>query len=485
MVGKSRPRQYAMSLGVEPVPDTRAHRLLSAIDGLIDWAPLAARVAPYFAEGGRPSIDPVLMLKMMVVGYLFGIPSDRQLVEECADRLSLREFLGLNREAKPPSHASFTHWRQRLGAEWFREMLHEIVRQCVAAGVVLSGARTIDATRVKAQAGRVGPELEVPAAEDVGGYVEALFAAETPELPAEPTRPVNLHDPDAGLQTRPGQPPEFGYQASFCVEAETGLITDATATTFEQPATALDHVCHDPYPVTEVAADTLYDAGPTLEALQSRGIRTYVPKASRERPGFLGKEQFVYDPVADSYTCPAGHTLKHQKYRRDRGQHYYLARATDCAACPLKPYCTCAKRRTITRSDGEAGREAAIRDGPRYRHLGQRRQIHEHLHHLAKRDHNLRRARGLGLAAMRIQAALTAIAINLGKLLRWRAPGPRVALQCRTACLAPATPRFATCRAVRLRRGLRNVRAATAGPSDVCQPYRMRPLRQARARAAF
>jgi len=435
MVGTQKPRQYEFSLGVVSVPDSPARRQLVRVAERIDFEFVRAWVAPYFSAIGRPSVDPVVMVKMMLLGYLFGIESDRALVGECADRLSFREFLGLNVSDPLPTHPCFTHWRQRLGPELFRELLHEIVRQIVAHGMVLSEARTIDATTVKAQADEHGPVLPVPAGEDdaaVRRHVEGVFADAVPEVPDDqPWMPVNLHDADARLQRKDGEPAEFGYQTSFCADPESGLITDATATPTERPSTMVDHLAHDPFPVSEVVADSRYDAGDSLADVQSRGVRTYVPKIDRDKPGQLSKDWFTYDPQADCYWCPAGHCLRYAGFNRHSQLHQYVARKTDCAVCALKPRCTQSQRRMVTRTVNEAARERTLRGGRRYQELMGRRRVNEHLNGLAKRDHGLRRARSLGLAAMRIQAAWTAIAINILKLVRWRprrGPGAAFAL---------------------------------------------------------
>jgi transposase len=430
MVGRRGPQQHAMALCVVETPDTPGRRLLVRIGERVDLEFVRELAAPHFAAGGRPSIDPVLMVKMMLIGYLFGIPSDRQLVEECADRLSFREFLGLNLSESLPAHASFTHWRQRLGPEWFRSVLHVIVEQCVAQGLEVSSARTVDATTVKAQAGEDGPRVAVPAGEaDVRGYLERLFAGEA-ALPARGEgRVVNRHDPEAGLQKKGGRPAQFSYQSSFAVDPQSGLVTDATATTFERPATALDHVCHDPYPVTEVAADAFYDTADGLGDLQSRGVTTYVPRCPKGKSAWLSKDAFTYDAERDMYVCPAGKVLPHRGYWPERRLHWYSAGVPDCAACPQKAQCTSGKRRRVSRLAGEEARERAVRSGPRYQELSRRRKVHEYLHHVAKRDHGLRRARAVGLAAMRIQAALTAIVLNLKRLARWRRSRPPGALR--------------------------------------------------------
>ncbi|HEY3397264.1 MAG TPA: transposase [Armatimonadota bacterium] len=401
------------------VPDSGKRDLLRRIHKLIAWPAVRAQAAPFFAPTGRPSIDPVVMVKMMLVGYLFAIPSDRRLVEECADSFAIREFLGYQLDEKLPTHPNFTNWRQRLGAEFFRGLLHDTVRELAAAGVEFSTGRSVDATAVKAQASKEGPLVERPVDVPVDEFLAAYFAADAPagDAPAAAgeTAAVNLHDPQARLQRKRGEIAEFRYQVSFCADLDNGLITDATATPRERAATALEHVTRDPLPVTELAADKLYDHGPTLEKLAARGVTAYVPKVQRDKPGQISKDDFTYQPDREAYVCPQGHELKHSRFDVRKQLHYYTAQASVCRACPRKGDCTPAKRRTVTRTAAESGREGAVRAGPRYLERQRRRRVNEHLNMLGKRDHNLRRARALGLEAMRIQAALTALAINLKK----------------------------------------------------------------------
>ena len=436
MVGKRKPQQVSFDTPVIAAPATRARELLRAINELVDFEFVRELAAPYFAQGGRPSVDPVVMIRMMLIGYLFGIESDRRLVDECADRLSFREFLGYLTDEPLPVHASFTHWRQRLGPEFFREVLHEIVRQCQGRGMKLSLARCVDGTRVKAQASRGGPVVEVPRDANVQEYLEEYFAHDPPPEPDGPpepdddargddgpgavdTVPINTHDPDARLNKRKGEPARFEYNASLASDPETGLVTDTDANPREQAATSIEHIDHEPGAVNEFAGDALYDHADTLAALQERGVTCYVPEPARPSEALMGKDQFRYDPERDVYICPAGKTLKCSRYHKQRRAHFYTARVSDCKRCPLKSRCTTADRRSVSRLVNEPARAATVRAGPRFEHLQRRRWVNEHLNMLGKRDHGLSRARGLGLAAMRIQVALTGAAIDLKKLVHF------------------------------------------------------------------
>ena len=467
MVGKCGPTQFGFLNPPLPKSRSRVDRLLQRIDELIDFEPVRGRVAPHFAENGRPSIDPVLMIKMMIVGYLLAIPSERQLVEECADRISVRRFLGRGLTDSLPAHSSFTHWRQRLGTPFFRSLLHDIVGQCRSHGMKLSGDRTVDGTVVKAQASRQGPVVQVPEGWDVDEYLSRLStddpqteradrsddapddpSADPPDVriinlpdgpsddppdgpgddpPADPppasggkTTAVNTHDPDARLSRKsPNDIADFRYVVSLCADAHNGLITDATAYAREWAATAAEHVLHDIGKVERLVADGLYDDGKALAKLHWQQVRAVVPTTKHARNGQLSRDRFRYDPGRDVFICPNGCVLKKSRYRADTGQSFYVARTSDCGACPLKAQCTSAKRRTVTRQDYQWARELAVRAGPEYELLQRRRCVNEHLNLLAKRDHGMRRARGIGLDAMRIQAALTAVAIDLRKLVRF------------------------------------------------------------------
>ncbi len=425
MIGKHDGRQTDLFVAPPEVPETPARRLLVRIDELIDFEFARDAVAFRFAKTGRPSLDPVVMVKMMLIGCLFGIESDRRLVEECADRLSFREFIGYSLSEKLPAHSSFTHWRQRLGSGFFRSMLHEIVRQCVGHGIELSGARTVDATSVKAQADLSGPLLEVPSGEEIDEFVADYFADETAVAGGvgKGVKAVNTHDPEARLQKKPGEPRAFRYQASFSADVDTGIITDATATPTERPETAVDHVDHDPGDVDELCADARYDHSHTLAELQKRGVTPYVPKTKHDKPGQISRDEFTYDEANNRYICPMGKPLEHYRYAAKTRINYYVSKRRDCRDCPLKEHCTKSDRRQVTRTRDHVAREKTIRKGWRYRQLSMRRRVNEHLNLLAKRDHGMRRARGIGLESMRIQTALVAMAIDLKKLVRMLGSG--------------------------------------------------------------
>jgi len=473
MLGKQPPTQFGFDNLPPDAPTTRWSELLRAIDRLIDFSPVREMAAPYFADNGRPSVDPILMFKIMLVGFLLGIPSDRRLIDDCKDRASIREFLGLGWSDDLPVHSSLTHWRQRLGPNFFRLMLHEIAQQCADHGMVLSGTRVVDATTVKARASRRGPTASVPR-DEIDGFVDECFdqdrdhdrhadedngeiigevepdhtddddgddatgSSARSSVGDDKTILVNMHDPDARLQRKTHETAEFRYNVSFCTDMATGLITDATATGFERAWTTVEHVLHDPGSVDEIVFDALYDAGHTLQALQHLGVRCYVPPPRPRSDNKFDKSLFTYVPLHDIYLCPHGKVLKYCRNDSSREQIHYIALQSECGACPDKQRCTEAKRRSVSRQYTQDARDRAVRAGHRYQVFMRQRRIDEHLNMLAKRDHAMSLARGLGLEAMQIQAAGTAMAIDLKRLVKFkgRVDDPTTAEQHRVAASA-------------------------------------------------
>ena len=147
----------------------------------------------------------------------------------------------------------------------------------------------------------------------------------------------------------------------------------------------------------------------------SKGLRVLSGARYERRP----KDQFTYQRERDSYVCPQGRLLQHSRYYAEKQLHFYTARASDCRRCPRKTECTRAQRRVVSHTASEGAREATVREGPRYREVQRARRINEHLPRLGKRDHNLSRARSRGLEARGIQAALTALALDLKKAVAW------------------------------------------------------------------
>ena len=443
MLGRRPEPQLALFCYLPEVPATRLAAKLAEAQAAFDWDAVRARAEAYFAPRvGRPSLDPVVVVKLLLLHKLCGGPSWRALVELASDSLAARRFLGYELHEELPSHQALSDWRQRLGPEFFEDLLIDVVLHCVREGMRLSTVRVVDATAVKAQADRSGPVLELSTQVS---EAEAWLAAVGPDdedddepdpLPPHPrprdadtprpkqpapapTRVVNTHDPDARLSRKPGQTTEFRYQTSFCSDPYSGLVVTTIVKGTEEPWSMVEHVDRDPGTVTTIVGDKHYDSCAGLAALAARGVEAVVPAQHRHRGHGFAHEQFVYDPGSDGYTCPAGARLTHCSTKAE-GTAIYRASVTACRECRLKAWCTRSDRRSITVPAGAAGRGRALRRGPRYQQLMGLRRTQEHLWLVAKRDYGLARADALGLGNARASAALVAVCINLGKLAQWR-----------------------------------------------------------------
>src|SRR6266571_5611095 len=138
MMGRSSQDQgqlfYSFNLE-EAVPDDH---LVRAIAGVLDLSWVRAELAPHYSHTGRPSIDPELMIRMLIVGYVFAIRSERALCREVQLNLAYRWFCGLSIEDKLPDHSAFSRARNERFRESsiFRRVFEHVVQTCITAGLV-------------------------------------------------------------------------------------------------------------------------------------------------------------------------------------------------------------------------------------------------------------------------------------------------------------------------------------------------------------
>ena len=428
MLGRHDDEQLPLFYCLPETPTSPFDEKLQAVSAVVDFEFVRELAAPHFSSIGRPSADPVVVVKMLLVGRLFGISSNRRLVAWCADSIAVHRFLGVPPDEDVPCHDTLCDWQNRVGPEFFETVLSEIVRQCEGHGMRLSGERVVDGTSVRARASRHGPTVEVPQDEpDAAGWLEGLEAGAHGEAEeGMSTRLVSRVDPEARFsKKRTDAIAAFYYQVSLCSDPETGLVVSTRVGAQELAGTLVEHLRGDPGEVESVAADGLYDEAEALAGAQELGVTCYVPERKTNGRHQIQRQAFRYDRERDEYVCPAGCRLPHKCYKPGKGEHQYRASSRDCRGCRLKGWCTTADYRTVSRMDYEWARERTVRWGPGYRLRQGWRRTAEHLNLLAKRDHGMGRASGIGLARMRCQAALTAVAIDVNKLLKFlSSPGP-------------------------------------------------------------
>jgi transposase len=453
---------YSFDLDEVVPPD----HLVRQIDGVLDLDWVHKELAPYYSHTGRPSIDPVLMIRMLIVGYVFAIRSERRICAEVQVNLAYRWFCKLGIEDKIPDHSVFC--RARL--ERFREsdalrrVFEGVVAMCIGAGLVGGQAFSIDASLIKADAGRrtrvpgdqpiVWPKPE-EASHAVREYLTALDAARRDEESGrggdddnrsagdgrrKPPKEVSLTDPQAAWVTRPGVDPHFAYDANYLIDNKFGIIIDAEGTR----ANRIEEIAVTQTMVDRVerrfglrpqrlAGDTVYGVGRLLKWLIDRTITPHVPVWDKSaRPdGKFSRADFVFDRERNVYVCPAGKLLTHSGVI-DQGRILpYRASAYDCARCALKPRCTTANARKVSRDIDEDVRDhvRALADTEAFQHSRrERKKVEMRFAHM-KRILKLDRLRLRGLSGARDEVLLTATAQNLRRLakLLCRVPPPLAA----------------------------------------------------------
>lgn len=433
--------------------------LVRRIDGVLDTGWVHRELAPFYSHTGRPSVDPELMIRMLIVGYVFAIRSERRLCEEVQLNLAYRWFCGLGIEDKIPNHSVFSRARHERfrDAEVFRSVFERVVAGCIAAGLVGGEAFSIDASLIKADVdktrrGAGNEAIDWPASEEasraVREYLDVLDEATRddkddsdgdggrPSRRAKPAKQVSLTDPQAAWVARKGVDPFFAYDANYLIDNKVGIIVDAEGTRANRSdeiavtQTMVERVEHRfELKPKRLAADTVYGAARTLSWLMKRGIEPHVPvwdKSSRS-DGTFSRADFTYDAQADAYICPGGNTLKTTGAVHDGRTRLYRARKADCDGCALKQRC-CPKapQRKVPRDIHEATRDRvrALSTTPAFEQSRRERKKVEMAFAHMKRILRLDRLRLRGLTGAKFEVLLAAIALNLRKLAKYAGRAP-------------------------------------------------------------
>src|SRR3954464_10060797 len=449
---------YAFDLDKVVPPD----HLVRQIDGVLDLSWVHKELAPYYSHTGRPSIDPVLMIRMLLVGYVFALRSERRLCSEGQVNLAYRWFCKLSVEDMIPDHSVFCRARHERfrDSDALRRVFEGVVAMCIAAGLVGGEAFSVDASLIKADVDKkkriAGDQpMSWPKAEEasraVREYLTALDAARSDDENSDggggkssgggrrskPPKEVSLTDPQATWVTRPGVDPFFAYDANYLIDNKAGIILDAVGTRANRAVEiAVTQIMVDRVEgrfdlrPKRLAGDTAYGAVRLLKWLVDRKITPHVPVWDKSaRPdGTFSRADFVFDQERNIYVCPGGAELT-STGNIDQGHIvYYRASKGDCSRCSLKPKCTTAIVRKITRDLNEDVRDRvrALANTEAFQQSRrERKKVEMRFAHM-KRILRLDRLRLRGLNGVRDEVLLTATAQNLRRLakLLYRAPPP-------------------------------------------------------------
>jgi len=436
----------------EAVPDDH---LVRAIAAVLDLSWVHGELEPYYSRFGRPSIDPALMVRMLIVGYVFAIRSERALCREVQVNFAYRWFCGLSIEDKIPDHSAFSRARNERfrDSDIFRHVFERVVAACIAAGLVGGEGFAVDASLIVADANKQrsvpGSEWEKTrdpesASRAVKEYLatldDAAFGAASDVTP----KFVSPSDPAAQWTGAMRGPAFFAYADNYLIDVKFGVIMDVEASRAIRQAevgaakTMIERTkeCFDIKPEW-LAADTAYGSGANLNWLvKDNNIAPHIPviDKSKREDGTFSREDFMFDKERNVYTCPADKLL-HTTGKIHNGETIlYRARTYDCGPCPLKPKC-CPKtpERKIPRSIYEEARDVAraMAKTEAFEQSRRDRKRVEMLFAHLKRILKLGRLRLRGPRGAQDEFTLAAIAQNLRRLAKLVARPPPAIAACR------------------------------------------------------
>jgi transposase len=441
---------YEFSLD-EMIPADHLLRRINVFSTAV-LADLHHQLKAFYSDIGRPSVDPELMIRMLLVGYCYGIRHERRLCQEVGLHLAYRWFCKLDLDDKVPHHSTFSV--NRLGrfreSEILRHIFERVVTACMAAGLVKGEGFAVDASVMEANAsryhGKAPGELDWTDAQRqkraVAEYLAGLEAeaqvqkdgrsrdggsdgtpTTTPDR--KPPKVISPSDPSSAWTAKANKRVQFGYGLNYLIDLEHAIIIDVEPT----PARTYDEVESTKAMLDRaerrfslkpkrLAADTAYGTGRFLGWLVGRGIAPHIPvrDASERDDGTFSRSDFRWDRRRGVYICPNNKVLHTTGRVHDGNMLRYRASKFDCDACALKMRC-CPNMtaRQVPRDVHEDARDMARRLMGTKRFLksrDERKRVEMRFAHL-KTHHGFERMRLRGISGARDEFHLAAIVQNL------------------------------------------------------------------------
>ena len=388
MMGERTVAQEALFYSFNLERHVPADHLLRSIDRFVDLLSIREHLRPFYSETGRPSIDPELIIRMLIIGYCMGIRSERRLCNEVHVNLAYRWFCRLGLEGDVPDHSTFSknrHGRFR-DSDLLRHLFETTVARCMAEGLVGGEGFAVDASLIRADVNR---QHAVDRAEQLPGEAtshavreylavldDAAFGAATPV----PPRQLAVADPSARWTAATRERAFFAYSTNYLIDLDHAVIVDVEATTsIRQAEVTAQHRmierAHDRFGLwperLAADADAGYGDAPNLAWLvEDKGIAPHIPvfDKSARTDGTFERSAFSNDAQRDVYTCPSGEELRRYwhagRAAKEQppvdGFYKYRARKATCDACQLRSKCCPdGPHRKILRSIHKGARDMA------------------------------------------------------------------------------------------------------------------------------
>ena len=362
----------------DKVPEDNFYRKLKI---LLDLNWLYKATSKYYGSEGQESIDPVVFFKLILIGYLENLGSDRRIINTATMRLDMLFFIGYDIDEELPWHSTLSRTRQLYGDEVFKKLFKQILQQCIEKGMVAGKRQAVDSAPVKANASMDSlQQKEVLADGDV--YTDELndedllnkntvSAArkkvidnqhrgqakaykDMPSSDNEQRKFVSNHthssttDADARISVKPGKPRQLNYHAQVAVDTAHHVITQIQSDYANKKDSqclpsllknTIENLKANNLTMEELLADGGYSSGEALQALEDNNIEGYIPNFGGYKHD---REGFTYDKENDKYICSQGKELPFKKISTSSLGYMrksYRSSALDCSKCLLRSQC--------------------------------------------------------------------------------------------------------------------------------------------------
>ena len=433
----------------------------------------------YYGKCGQESIDPVVFFKILMVGYLNNINSDRALMRFCNNCLDIRLFLGYDINENLPFHSTISRTRALFGEELFLELFRSVLSLCVGKGMVRGKRMAVDAAFIKANAS-MDSLVEKEVLEDASAFVNEL--EDNSEFKTTSTRKklVERHhswkekeykvmpgnnksdrkdengnlirpkylsnhthfsptDPDAKISVKPGKARQLNYSGQLAVDDAHHVILGACASSSGSKDSVIfpdimnqtiENCKKNEVPIDEVLADAGYSSGNSLQYCKDNNLNAYIPNFGQYKPF---REGFIFNRKENRYECTkTGGNRAFLLYKDTKtdskgyAKQIYRSSERDCKNCPLRAEC-CGKVTKFKKIDDTIHKplydemhEKLKRDPNYTRFLTKRRSSRvEPVLGTLINYHNMKRVNTRGIKNANKHVLMAALTYNLKKYLKF------------------------------------------------------------------